>query len=141
MSRCKDNKMDVIVGFLRCPMQLLVESLMPTLQTVGNEGASTQMFGGRRYEILPMQDYQQSTAEYFASAKHRREGGWYLALDAGNGTAKNTCPYQNKFGEKSQNMNGIVTTAEYRSLYYCVHLVTYCVHLDTLNINYTSTVN
>ena len=36
---------------------------MPTLQTVGNEGTSTQMFGGRRYETLPMQDCKQNTAE------------------------------------------------------------------------------
>ena len=29
-------------------------------------------------------------------------GGWFLALDAENGTMKNACPYQNKFGEKNQ---------------------------------------
>ena len=58
-----------------------------------------------------------------ASAKHKREGGWYLALDAGNGTMKNAYPYQNKFGEKTQNMSGIVTTAEYNKLYYCVQLL------------------
>ena len=51
--------------------------------------------------------------KYFASAEHRKEGGWYLALDAGDGTTKNAYPYQNKFGEKTQNMSGIVTTAEY----------------------------
>ena len=70
---------------------------------------STQMFGERRHETLPMRDCKHSTAtkraklKYFApvSAEHRREGGWYLALpDAGNGTTKNACPYQNKFGEK-----------------------------------------
>ena len=43
-----------------------------------------------------MQDCKQNTAEeqngkYFASAEHRREGGWYLALDTGNGTTKNAC--------------------------------------------------
>ena len=34
--------------------------------------------------------------KYFASAEHRREGGWFLALDAENGTMKNACLYQNK---------------------------------------------
>ena len=56
-----------------------------------------------------------------ASAKHRKEGGWYLALDVGNGTTKNAYPNQNKFGEKTQNMSGIVTTAEYNK--YCVQLL------------------
>ena len=36
---------------------------MPTLQTFGNEGTSTQMFGERRYETLPMQDCKQNTAK------------------------------------------------------------------------------
>ena len=54
-----------------------------------------------------MQDCKQNTAEEkngqnFASDEHRREGGWYLALDVGNGIMKNACPYQNKFGEKVQ---------------------------------------
>ena len=39
------------------------ESRMPTLQTVCDEGTSTQMFGGTRYETLPMQDCKQNTAE------------------------------------------------------------------------------
>ena len=38
----------------------------------------------------------------FDETEHRREGGWFLALDAENGTMKNACPYQNKFGEKIQ---------------------------------------
>ena len=33
--------------------------------------------------------------EIFASAEHRREEGWYLTMDAGNGTRKNACLYQN----------------------------------------------
>ena len=36
---------------------------MLTLQTVGNESTCTQMFEGRRYETLPMQDCKQNTAE------------------------------------------------------------------------------
>ena len=40
-------------GLCNCSL-FRAESSMPTLQTVGNEGASTQMFGGRRYETLPM---------------------------------------------------------------------------------------
>ena len=99
---------------------------MPTLQTVGDEGASTNMFGGR-YEILPMQDCKQTTAEEQNGQNcckcKTQEGGWYLALDVGNGTMKNAYPYQNKFGEKTQNMSGIVTTAEYNKLYYCVQLL------------------
>ena len=43
--------------------QRQAESPTPTLQTLGHEGASTQMFEGRRYETLPMQDNKQSTAE------------------------------------------------------------------------------
>ena len=42
-------------------------------------------------------------------------------------------PYQNKFGEKTQSMSGIVTTVEYILL--CTHLLnTLCVHLDMLNM-------
>ena len=89
------------------------ESPMPTLQTIGDEGTSTQMFGGRIYETLPMQtEHSKRTKQAkskYSSAKHRREGGWYLALDVGNGTTKNAYSYQNKFGEKTQNMSGIVT--------------------------------
>ena len=72
------------------------------------------------------------------SAEHRREGGWYLALpDAGNGTTKNACPYQNKFGEKILNMSGNVTAAEYNRVYIIMYifLIHIRVHLDTLNIN------
>ena len=72
---------------------------MPTLQTVGNEGTSTQMFGRRIYETLPMQDYRQTTAEeqtakieIFCKCK-TQEGGWYFALDAGNDTTKNVCTH------------------------------------------------
>ena len=76
--------------------------------------------------------------KYFASAEHRREGGWFLALDAENGTMKNACPYQNKFGEKIQNISGTVTTAKYSrvcsiNLYMCL-LINTCVHLDMLNM-------
>ena len=55
--------MDEIVGILRWPMELLFVQgriWMSTLQTVGNEGTSTQMFGGRRHETLPMQDCEQN---------------------------------------------------------------------------------
>ena len=36
-----------------------------------------------------------------------------LALDAENGTMKNASLYQNKFGEKIQNICGTVATAKY----------------------------
>ena len=57
-------------------------------------------------------------------------------LDVENGTMKNACPYQNKFGE---NMNGTVATAKYSRVYginlYMCFLIHTCVHLDMLNIN------
>ena len=47
---------------------------------------------------------------------------------------KNACPYQNKFGEKIQNISGTVTTAKYSrvcsiNLYMCL-LINTCVHPD-----------
>ena len=55
----------------------------------------------------------------------------------GNGITKNECPYQNKFGEKSQSMSDIVTTVECNRVYMIVHifLIHICVHRDMLNIN------
>ena len=65
----------------------------------------------------------------------RKDGGWYLALDVGNGTTKNACQYQNKFGEKSQSMSGIVTTVEYNRVYIIVYIL-FLIHiLDMLNVN------
>ena len=110
------------------------ESPMPTLQTVGNEGASTQMFGRRIYETLPMQDYRQTKAEeqkgqYWNICKCKtQEGGLYFALDAGIDTTKNVYPYQNKFGEKKETM-WIVTTALCTSLHFCVHIDMLNIHL------------
>ena len=49
--------------------------------------------------------------KYFASAEHRREGGWFLALDAENGTMKNACLYTKT--SKIQNISGTVTTTKY----------------------------
>ena len=74
-------------GLCNCSL-FRAESRMPTLQTVRNEGASTQMFGGRRYETLPIQDCKQSTAEK------------QNTLDVGNGTTKNACPYTKTSLEK-----------------------------------------
>ena len=47
----------------------------------------------------------------------------------------NVCPYQNRFGEETQYMSGIVTTAEYNIVYNIVYifLVHISVHLDMLN--------
>ena len=87
------------------------ESPMPTLQTVGKEGASTRMFGRRIYfnfaRFVPLLWSVYSLAwegfHIFCKCK-TQEGGWYFALDAGNDTTKNVYPYQNKFGEKKDTM-------------------------------------
>ena len=110
----------------------------------GPQATSTQMFGERRYEILPMQDCKQNTAkeqtgkiEIFCKCR-TQEGGSYLALDVGNGTIKNACPYQNKFGEKKKSVSGIVTAVERNTvcvIVYIFFLIHMCVHLDMLNIN------
>ena len=66
---------------------------------------STQMFGGRRCETETVNRTQQKNkmgkVEIFCKC-HTQEGGWYFALNVGNGTMKNVCPYQNKFGEKCE---------------------------------------
>ena len=81
--------------------------------------------------------YHRHSAFFFASAEHRREGGWYLALDVGNGTMKNASPYQNKFGEKTLSImycdNCRVNNRVYIIVY--IFLIHLCVHLDMLNIN------
>ena len=103
---------------------------MPTLQTVSNEGASTQIFGGRRYETLPMQDCKQSTTEeklQLPNTGEREEG----ILHRMRVTVQRRM-HPHTSGEKSQNMSCIVTAAEY---------TTYLCTFDTLNIrnNCTST--
>ena len=69
-----------------------------------------------------MQDCKQSTAEEqnglievfckISACQTQERGRMVLALDAGNGTTKNACPYQNKY-EEIIIMSGIVATAEY----------------------------
>ena len=44
------------------------------------------------------------------------------------GTTKNVCPYQNKFGERSQNMSGIVTTAGYNRVNYIIVYIFFLIH-------------
>ena len=41
------------------------------------------------YKTANRAQQRNKTVKYFASAEHRRKGGWYLALDAGNCAMKN----------------------------------------------------
>ena len=43
-------------------------------------------------------------------------------------------PYQNKFGEKTQNMSGVVTTAD-NIIVYNFFLIHICIHVPTLGTN------
>ena len=92
---------------------------------------STQMFGGRcETETVnrTQQKNKMGKVEIFYKC-HTQEEGWYLALDVGNGTMKNVCPYQNKFGEKCEWY--ILTTVEYNIeyiflfVYIFVYILTY----------------
>ena len=106
---------------------------MPTFQIVSHEEEDMKPFPCKTVNRA------QNNKMGKISAKHRREGGWFLALDAENGTMKNACPYQNKFGEKIQNISGTVATAQFSRVYsinlYMCLLIHTCIHLDMLNIN------
>ena len=73
--------------------------------------ASTQIFGGRRYETLPMQECKRTTTEEQKMGKIEM----FCKCRIQEGVRMVSCTGW-KFGEKTQSVSGIVTTVEYNSV-------------------------